>query len=184
MTEQTADLNLSPDEYIFVQEKKKETSKFCTSPVLLSINLWLKYLTYTWFFTLYKYAWGNTMDVWRDLYSINEYLLHHQACLPTEQLCMVRSFAKWCRNNGKHSNIHGGSPTSLRLALLAASLNLIWARSGPPKCFELQMIHKDFYSEHQLTVKISCIQEKIGKRWVTARQIIHTLPSLHILWAC
>lgn len=90
---------------------------------------------------------------------------------------MLRSFAKWCRSNLKHSNIHGGSPTSLHLALLDASLNLIWVRSGPLKCSELQMIHKDFYSEHQLTVKISCIQEKIGERWVRLKQIIHTLSS-------
>lgn len=42
MTEQTADLNLSPDEYIFVSEKKKEKPQYFAL-VLLSISLWLKY---------------------------------------------------------------------------------------------------------------------------------------------
>lgn len=134
--------------------------------------------------SLFKCMWDNTLEVCVLCVCVVFYMgvgsTQHKlisvappAAFTSKQMCMLRSFAKWCRNNLKHSNICGGSPSSLHPALLAASPNLIGVRSGPPKCSELQMTHKDFYSEHQLTVKIRCIQEKIGARWVTARQIIH-----------
>lgn len=54
--------------YLCRRRRKKPPNfalvQFC-SVSIFDLSIWL------WFFTLFKYAWGNTMDVWRDLYSIH-----------------------------------------------------------------------------------------------------------------